>query len=351
MARSFNKKPVVEQRVGAPGPATDARFKPAPNVDNQTTQKEFTARSEVFEDITKRENLNRVNTATENLDKRVDQHRRDTQDQAPVDISLYDIDSAVDYFINNVVKPTVVQNGETIQVPMIYGSPERWSSQSKYGYYRDNKGKLMLPLIMYRRTGLTKNEQLLFPRTDKLGHITEKKWDKTTRYDKFTALTRDKRVPPSGYTFVSIPNYMIISYEFVIWTAFLEQMNPIIERINFTDYTYWGDPQRFKFRTQIENFTNTTELNADNERLVRTEFATSMYGYLLPKDADSKTTTRISIAPKKVVFEEILANEIVFPEVVAPRAQFRYDASDFITFPFDLDYNLASVPDEDLQTM
>ena len=37
------------------------------------------------------------------------------------------------------------------QVPVIYGSPERWKSIQKDAYYRDKKGAIMMPIIMFKR--------------------------------------------------------------------------------------------------------------------------------------------------------------------------------------------------------
>ena len=36
-------------------------------------------------------------------------------------IGIYDIDSALDYYFNQVIKPKVDDGGETIDVPVIYG--------------------------------------------------------------------------------------------------------------------------------------------------------------------------------------------------------------------------------------
>ena len=58
-----------------------------------------------------------------------------------------------DYF-KNIIKPNVVQNGQQIAVPVIYGSPERWKSVQADGFYRDASGRLMVPLIMFKRENI-----------------------------------------------------------------------------------------------------------------------------------------------------------------------------------------------------
>jgi len=60
-----------------------------------------------------------------------------SDDPKPLTIGLEDIDKAIEYYFKNVMKPTVIQNGTTIEVPAYYGSPERWSAIQRQGYLRD----------------------------------------------------------------------------------------------------------------------------------------------------------------------------------------------------------------------
>ena len=75
-------------------------------------------------------------------------------------VGIKDIDTAIFYYFNEVLKPSVVQNGKTINVPIVYGSPERWKSMQADGYYRDKNGKMQAPLIVFRRDSLEKNRNL-----------------------------------------------------------------------------------------------------------------------------------------------------------------------------------------------
>ena len=74
----------------------------------------------------------------------------------PFSIGIQDIDEAVFYYFKNVIKPFVLQNGERIEVPIIYGSPEKWSSFQKSGYFRDAQGRIMMPIIMFKRDNVEK---------------------------------------------------------------------------------------------------------------------------------------------------------------------------------------------------
>ncbi len=53
------------------------------------------------------------------------------------------------------------QNNRQIEVPIIYGSPEKWKAVQADGYYRDgNQGKIMVPLIMFQRESITKDRSI-----------------------------------------------------------------------------------------------------------------------------------------------------------------------------------------------
>ena len=77
-----------------------------------------------------------------------------------ISIGLEDIDNAVMYYFNNVIKPTVIQDGNRMAVRTMYASPERWKSVQADGFYRDASGRIMVPLIMFKRESIEKNRTL-----------------------------------------------------------------------------------------------------------------------------------------------------------------------------------------------
>ena len=78
-------------------------------------------------------------------------------DTKPFAIGIKDIDEAVFYYFENVIKPFVYQNGNRREVPIIYAAPERWVSFQKDSYYRDKKGAIMLPIIVIKRDTISKD--------------------------------------------------------------------------------------------------------------------------------------------------------------------------------------------------
>ena len=77
-------------------------------------------------------------------------------------IGLMDMDSAIMYYFNNVIKPKVEVNEEVVDVPCIYGSNEKWNQISKQGYLRDKKRQIIVPLIVFQRTSMEKNTNMDF---------------------------------------------------------------------------------------------------------------------------------------------------------------------------------------------
>jgi hypothetical protein len=59
-------------------------------------------------------------------------------------------------------------------------------------------------------------------------------------------------------------------------------MNKLIEMINFTSDSYWGDAEKYKFNAKIDTFSNTTELSQGDNRIIKTDFGLILQGYLVP---------------------------------------------------------------------
>ena len=231
-------------------------------------------------------------------------YSRKNENVKNAEVTLMDMDSSILFYFNEVIKPSVEDNGENVKVPVMYASPERWKSISKDGFIRDKKQKVITPVIVYRRTGLEKDESLPVDKLDANNprhfYTFEKKFSTTNKYDNFQ--TQIGTIPQREYYNVMLPDYVTLTYEFIIWTTYIEQMNKIVERVVYSDGAYWGDPNKLRFRTNVESFTDATELS-DSERLVRTNFTVTLKGYLLPKgNFDHRSTTQKFITPKKLVF-------------------------------------------------
>ena len=198
-------------------------------------------------------------------------------------IGLRDIDETIIYYFNTVIKPSVIQNGNKTNVPVMYGSPERWKAVQKDGFHRDKNGKVQAPLIMFKRDSVEKNRNLgnkVDPRNPISYGIYKKAFSNKNIYDKFSLLTN--REPIKEYYGVIIPEYVTLTYSCIIFTDYVEQMNKIIESINYASDAYWGDEAKFSFRAKIDLYTTSTELAQGSERAVKTNFTIVMNGHIIP---------------------------------------------------------------------
>ena len=231
-------------------------------------------------------------------------YSRSGDDVKNPEVTLVDIDSSILFYFENVIQPSVEENGENIKVPIMYASPERWSTIKNKGFLRDKKRQIITPVIVYRRTSIEKDESVPQDKLDannpNLFYTFEKKFSQVNKYDKFSQ--QIGLLPQREYYNVMMPDYVSVSYDFIIWTSYIEQMNKIVERVVYSDGAYWGDPEKMKFRSSIESFEDATEIS-DTERLVRTNFSVTLRGYLLPKgNFDHRSTTQKFLTPKKVIF-------------------------------------------------
>jgi len=203
-------------------------------------------------------------------------------------LGLRDIDESIFYYFNNVIKPSVMQNNAKKTVPVLYGSPERWHSVQKEGFYRDRNGKIQLPLIMVKRDSIEKNRNLgnkMDANNPTQFGVFEKKWSKKNTYDRFSVL--NNRSMTKEYQGVVMPDYVNIVYSCIIFTQYIEQMNKLIESINYASDSYWGNPDKFSFRAMIDNYSTSTTLNQGEDRTVKTEFSINLLGHIVPNSINT----------------------------------------------------------------
>ncbi len=200
-----------------------------------------------------------------------------------VSIGLEDLDYAVLYYFESVIKPSVIQNGQQITVPVIYGSPERWKSVQADGFYRDANGKGLAPLIMFKRENVEKNRTLGNKLDGNRAHLYQvigTKYNIRNAYDRFSVI--NNRIPSEQYYMSAVPDYVTLTYSCVVFTDYVEQNNKLVEAIEFASDSYWGDPNRWKFKARIDSFTTTTLLEQGEDRAARSTFNLVLNGYILP---------------------------------------------------------------------
>jgi len=222
----------------------------------------------------------------------------------PFSVGLQDIDEAIFYYFGNVIQPSVFQNGSRLPVPIIYGSPEKWKSYQKDGYYRDQQGKIQAPLIMFKRNSIDKNRQIankLDANNPQNFGVFTKKYTQRNAYDNFKVL--NNRIPQQEYYAVIMPDYLTVTYTCVVFTYYVEQLNKIVEAMEYASDAYWGNPQRYQFKASIDSFGFQTELVNNDERIVRSTFDIKINGYIIPDILQKDITALKKFSNKtKIIF-------------------------------------------------
>ena len=215
--------------------------------------------------------------------------KRDTS--KPFTVGLQDIDESIMFYFQNVIRPFVYQNGNRIEVPIIYGTPERWKSVQKDGYYKDKNGAIMAPLIMFKRDTVDKNRSLTNKLDANSPHLYtswKKVYNPKNSYSNFSVLTN--RIPVEQFIVNVVPDYVNITYTCTIQTYYVEQLNKIIEAINYASDSYWGDPERFKFKASIDSYATTVEISDNTNRIVKGNFSIKLFGYIIPDTIQKEVT-------------------------------------------------------------
>ena len=230
-------------------------------------------------------------------------------------VTLKDVDTSIMNFVKNIIRPSIKENSEVFKVPVYYGNEERWKAARKRGVLRDKQGALILPLIILKRTEVAKNTDLSVGMEHDLkrnsdGVVVGQKWSATNKYDRFAVL--QGQTPVTEYSVTSMPNYVNVVYEFVLWTNFIEQMNPLIESFTEFNNQYWGDRLEHKFYCFYDTISDASEMNQNGERFIKSNFSVNTKAYLLPEDYNSVVTNKVaSLQTKRSVSKIVWKENIV----------------------------------------
>ena len=127
---------------------------------------------------------------------------------------------------------------------------------------------------------------IVYPYSTSIFYSFHERYSKRNQYDNFSVL--QGRTPQKERYAVVIPDYVILRYTCTIWTDYVAQMNKLIEMINYTSDSYWGDSERFKFNAKIDTYDNITEISQGDNRTVKSNFGLTIQGYLVPDSLNKK---------------------------------------------------------------
>ena len=236
----------------------------------------------------------------------MDKRETNRAKQLPIDkeyvkgVSLVDIDTTIAEYMSSVIIPDLEENGNVLKVPLIYGNSERWNGARKEGYLRDQRGKIQIPLVMFKRNSIERNANLQHFR-EQLTMPAVRKYSPKNRYERFTLQSGVAGPAYENYN-VAVPAYVTITYEVMIWAGFTEHMNKIVEAFQYATDRYWGTETGYRFKTSLDTFENQQEVGQGTERIIRTTFTMIVNAYLLPETYNAKPIVKKSLSPKRVQF-------------------------------------------------
>lgn len=234
---------------------------------------------------------------------RANEVRRDNDKIKTPTCTIYDVDYAIISYIREVINPSVEEDGSSIDVPIMYANAEKWSMVQKHGYTRDAKGKLMTPLMFIKRNNIVERDTLkkLDVNINPPGNAMAFKntYTKINKYDRFSVLQGKK--PSEEYYISSIPEFVDVTYDLLIWTEYTEQMNKVIEQFMPVGGFAWGTT--WKFPTYIGDYAFETMNNTGEDRVVRATLPLTVKASLLFESELGKDTFQKRFSVKKISFK------------------------------------------------
>jgi hypothetical protein len=234
---------------------------------------------------------------------RATQIRRDDDNVKDISLTLYDVDFNVKRYIEEHIDPYILEQGKKVKVPVVYSSPEKWTSMQKLAALRDGRGKQNLPIIAYKRNSMTINNDLarnkvLQGEGNVINHYSPK-YSNQNQYDRFSMLQGGRKKRYEYYS-IAVPDFVVISYELLIWTDFIEQLNGLVEMFTYHQGTSWGST--YKFNTVGNSYDFETQTGADGERVTRCTLGLTVNAGLIPKDIGKEVNMKKTISATNVRF-------------------------------------------------
>jgi len=241
---------------------------------------------------------------------RAEQVRRDKDDVKDIGIGLEDIDEAFKFFLTDIIKPYIIEGGERIKVPVLYANADKWVSIQKNGYLRDEKNRLMLPLIVFRRNSIEERADLKRLEVKKFDndarYTFSTQYNKYNSYSKFSKLNNVK--PAKEFYTVTIPDYVRIPYDVIIWTQYNDQVNKIIEQIIFHEGSAYGAKYKFTIKSDDFSFESVNETGQD--KMVKCTATLHANAYIVPENVGFISNMKKSFSAQKIVLTESVVDDI-----------------------------------------
>ena len=256
---------------------------------------------------------------------RAEQTRRDDDVIRSAQRTVYDIDYAIKWYIENEIAPQITANKNLISVPVIFSNGEKWDNVRRLGYIRDEKGMLQSPLIMLKRNSMQERDNrkgLDVNRTLSDNRIIYKsKYNKNNRYiDEIFPIPTNPIAHSEKVYVVDIPKYVNIEYDMMLWCDFTTQLNDLVDQILPYGRFAWGNEQN-RYETAIGSVNFETVNTAGEDRLVRATIPLTVMGTLLSDHETKVSTLKKMYSLKKVIFDTVVDIDFnIFNTTIIPQS-------------------------------
>ena len=234
------------------------------------------------------------------------QTRRDDDVVKTKQRTLYDVDFAIKWYIDNEIQPQINTNGTLLTVPVIFANGEKWDNVRRLGYLRDEKGMLQSPMIMLKRNSVAERDEqrtLDVNRPQSSNYIVHKtKYNTRNRYEDelFPIPTNERKLSEKIYI-IDIPKYVTVEYDMMIWCDFTVQLNELIDQILPYGRFAWGNDGNV-FSTTIGSISFETVNTIGEDRLVRATIPLTVQATLLSGQEARMSTVKKMYSIKQISF-------------------------------------------------
>ena len=234
------------------------------------------------------------------------QTRRDDDVVKTKQRTLYDVDFAIKWYIDNEIQPQINTNGTVLTVPVIYANGEKWDNVRRLGYLRDEKGMLQSPMIMLKRNSVAERDEqrtLDVNRPQSSNYIVHKtKYNTRNRYeDELFPIPKNEPKLSEKIYIIDIPKYVTVEYDMMIWCDFTVQLNELIDQILPYGRFAWGNDGNV-FSTTIGSISFETVNTIGEDRLVRATIPLTVQATLLSGQEARMSTVKKMYSIKQISF-------------------------------------------------
>jgi hypothetical protein len=241
---------------------------------------------------------------------RAEQIRRDDDVIRSAKRTIYDIDYAIKWYIENEIQPQVIATEQNLTVPVIFAAGEKWDNVRRLGYLRDEKGMLQSPMIMLKRNSVVERDEqrTLDVNRSTSGNsiIYRPKYNERNRYeDELFPIPKNEPQLSQKIYVVDIPKYVTVEYDMMLWCDFTPQLTTLIDQILTYNRFSWGNEGN-KFPASLGSVSFETVNTIGEDRLVRATIPITVNATLLAEQETRLETIKKMYSVKKVTFESII---------------------------------------------